>query len=93
MKKLALLIATSLTLLTTNTAFAGNPIAGKAMHDEANCMRCHTDQPYNPAKTNTYKKLVAAVNFCNVNLNIGWFDDEVEDVVAYLNKEYYKVPN
>lgn len=93
MKKLALLVSTSLTLLISNSSFAGNPEAGKSLHDEANCLKCHADQPYNPAKTNTYEKLVAAVSFCNNNMNVGWFEDEVEDVAAYLNQKYYKHPN
>ncbi|MBE0493222.1 MAG: cytochrome c [Thiomicrospira sp.] len=93
MKKLALLVSASLTLVISNPSFAGNPEAGKSLHDEANCLRCHTAQPYNPAKTNTYEKLVAAVSFCNNNLNAGWFDDEVADVAAYLNQKYYKLPN
>lgn len=92
MKKLTLLLGSLLTLMiTSNPSFAGDPSAGKALHDEANCLRCHTAQPYNPAKTNTYEKLVSAVSFCNNNLNTGWFDDEVEDVASYLNQEYYKL--
>jgi len=36
------------------------------------------------------KGLKKAVSFCDSNLNIGWFDDEKQDVVDYLNKTYYK---
>jgi hypothetical protein len=54
-------------------------------------MRCHAAQPYNPTKTDTYEKLVKAVSFCNTNLNTGWFDDEVEQVAAYLNDAFYKL--
>ncbi len=91
MKKTALLLSTSIAVFSSNIFAAGDPVAGKALHDEANCLSCHTKKPYDPAKTNTYEKLVKAVNFCNVNLNTGWFDDEVEHVVAFLNKEYYKL--
>ncbi|UQB43385.1 hypothetical protein JX580_05870 [Thiomicrospira microaerophila] len=92
MKKVFAVIATTATLSFSSGAFAsGDPEAGKALHHEANCLQCHAAQPYNPQKTNTFEKLVAAVNFCNVNLNTGWFEDEVLDVAAYLNDKYYKV--
>lgn len=91
MKKTAFVISTSIAVFSSSIFAAGDSVAGKALHDEANCLSCHTTKPYDPAKTNTYEKLVKAVNFCNVNLNTGWFDDEVEHVVAFLNKEYYKL--
>jgi mono/diheme cytochrome c family protein len=92
MKKVIAIVGSSLTLLFSSTTFAaGNPEAGKALHNDANCLQCHAAQPYNPKKTNTFEKLVKAVEFCNVNLNTGWFEDEVLDVAAYLNKEYYKL--
>lgn len=92
MKKAAVLFAMSFGLGSAQLVLAdqGDPIAGKQLHDEANCLRCHAEQPYNPKKTDTFEKLVNAVNFCNINLNTGWFDDEVLDVAAYLNQEYYK---
>lgn len=65
---------------------------GKVLHEDANCMKCHTDKPYSPAKTPTYDKLVKTVAFCNNNLNVGMFDDEVEQLADYLNQEYYKHP-
>jgi hypothetical protein len=30
------------------------------------------------------------VRFCKDNLGLAWFDDEVNDVIGYLNKEYYR---
>jgi mono/diheme cytochrome c family protein len=92
MKKTAILLGYALTLGVSSYSFAASDIAaGKQLHDDANCMRCHAGQPYNPAKTDTYEKLVKAVSFCNVNLNTGWFDDEVEHVAAYLNDAFYKL--
>lgn len=66
-----------------------NDMPGKALFDEANCMKCHAAKPFQPDKTNTYPKLIKMVDFCNNNLNSGWFDDEIEMVADYLNKEYY----
>ncbi|BBP45914.1 hypothetical protein THMIRHAS_12870 [Thiosulfatimonas sediminis] len=74
----------------STSAMAEHP--GKAFHDSANCMKCHTDKPYSPQKTPTYEKLVKAVSFCNDNLNTGMFEDEVEQLADYLNQAYYKHP-
>jgi len=68
---------------------------GKVLHDDANCMRCHADLGYNQPELTKMaptdiKGLKKAVSFCDSNLNIGWFDDEKQDVVDYLNKTYYK---
>ncbi len=73
-------------------------MTGKKLHDEANCMKCHARLGYNTDKTirmniHSIKDLKRAVKFCNANLNVGWFDDEVDDVVQYLDQTYYKLPN
>lgn len=78
------------TLAISPDAFAEHP--GKVLHDDANCMKCHASKPYDPVKTPTYEKLVKTVQFCNENLNAGMFEDEVEQVADYLNKNYYKHP-
>ena len=62
---------------------------GKALHDDAECMKCHAAKPYNPQKTDSWPKLVKAVTFCNNNLNSGLFDDEIETLADYLNQTYY----
>ncbi|CAN8139871.1 hypothetical protein J3998_03450 [Thiomicrorhabdus sp. 6S2-11] len=86
----------SLTAFFVLTAVMASPamaeMPGKVLHDDANCMKCHTDNPYSTKKTPTYPKLVKAVQFCNDNLNAGWFEDEVEQVADYLNQTYYKHP-
>lgn len=74
-------------LLLAQTAVAEHP--GKALHEDANCMKCHAAKPYNPAKSKNYPGLVKAVAFCNNNLNTGLFDDEVEELADYLNQTYY----
>lgn len=74
------------------------PHPGKTLHDEAHCMRCHAKIGYNTQHTTkrkigSIKDLKKAVTFCNNQLNTGWFDDEINEVVQYLNKTYYKLPN
>lgn len=62
---------------------------GKALHESADCMKCHTAKPYNPQASNSYPKLLKAVEFCNNNLNVGLFEDEIEQLADYLNQTYY----
>ncbi len=96
MKKLltitSLAIGLSAAVSQSAMAGAGEEHPGKAFHDQANCMKCHAAKPYNPNKSNTYPKLVKAVQFCNDNLNAGFFEDEVEQLADYLNQEYYHHP-
>lgn len=91
MKKVALgLTITALsTLLLSQTAFA-EPHPGKVLHEENNCLRCHAEKPYNPSKTDSYSKLIKSVRFCNENLGIGLFDDEIDELTDYLNTTYYQ---
>ncbi|RUM91807.1 MAG: hypothetical protein DSZ27_05455 [Thiomicrospira sp.] len=68
---------------------------GKVLHDEANCMKCHSSLGYNKPNLkkmapNNYQDLQKAVAYCDQNLNVGWFDEEREEVVDYLNKTYYQ---
>ncbi|KUJ75334.1 hypothetical protein AVO42_08355 [Thiomicrospira sp. XS5] len=70
---------------------------GKTLHDDANCMKCHADLGYNQPnltkmKPENYVDLQKAVAYCDSNLNVGWFDDEREEVVDYLNETYYHFP-
>ena len=38
----------------------------------------------------TYGNILDWVGACNLTMDAGWFPDEVEDVVAYLNREFYQ---
>ena len=93
MKKLFSTILPTLALgvLSTQMAFASDH-PGKALHEQADCMKCHAAQPYDPKKSDSFPKLVKTVQFCNDNLNTGFFEDEVEQLADYLNNEYYHHP-
>lgn len=70
---------------------------GKVLHDEANCMKCHAKLGYNQPETKkmsieSYADLKKAVVYCDSNLNVGWFEEDIDMVVDYLNKTYYKMP-
>ena len=63
---------------------------GKELHQD-NCLRCHKSEIYErPDRTvKTLKHLRSQVLFCAVNNDVGWFDEEIDDVTAYLNTFYY----
>lgn len=63
---------------------------GQSLHAE-HCVKCHGDSVYTrkDRRVTSLPKLGAQVRFCKNNIGIQWFDDEVEDVILYLNKQYY----
>ncbi|QCU90177.1 hypothetical protein [Thiomicrorhabdus sediminis] len=83
------MLAITLMSVSTNGAASAEGHPGKALHEAANCMSCHTSKPYDPQKTTSFPKLVQTVQFCNDNLNAGMFEDEIEQLADYLNETYY----
>jgi hypothetical protein len=63
---------------------------GDDLHFE-NCTGCHDSTAYSRdnRKVRSLARLGTQVRFCKDNLGLTWFDDEVNDVIGYLNKEYY----
>jgi hypothetical protein len=63
---------------------------GGELHAE-NCTACHDSAMY--TRENRFVQSLAnlgtQVRFCKDNLGITWFDDEVDDVVGFLNQNYY----
>ncbi len=56
-----------------------------------NCTRCHDDSVYTRLnrRVKTLPALGKQVRFCKDTIGITWFDDEVNDVVYFLNDRYY----
>ena len=71
-------------------AFAADIENGDDLHF-ANCTGCHDESVYTRDNRNvrSLERLGKQVRFCKDTLGLTWFDDEVEDVVEYLNKTYY----
>lgn len=65
---------------------------GKKLYTEANCTKCHGPEKYTSKdrKVQSLSTLKTFVQGCATNLSLSWFEDEVDAVTAYLNKEYYK---
>ncbi len=63
---------------------------GDKLHADK-CTKCHDSSIYTRAnkRVKTLPKLGTQVRMCKNNLGITWFDDEVEDVTVFLNKNYY----
>ncbi len=56
-----------------------------------NCTRCHDDSVYTRPnrRVKSLPALGKQVRFCKDTIGITWFDDEVNDVVYFLNDRYY----
>ena len=81
-----------LTLMLFNSPIQAFDISnGKALHDE-NCFACHNESQYTRQDriVTNYEKLRARVMQCELMLELAWFDEEVDDVTAYLNQAFYK---
>lgn len=86
-----------LSLLLASTAYAApaaDPVNGKRLFEASKCMACHTAASFTSPtrKVKDLAELESQVRRCDANLSTNWFDDQVLDVVAYLNQAYYKFP-
>ena len=76
-------------------ACAGGDTApsGAALH-EAHCTRCHDAGIYTRQNriVGSYDALRKRVQQCELGAELGWFEEEVEAVVGYLNDTYYRFP-
>ncbi len=63
---------------------------GDDLHFE-NCTGCHQESIYTQDNRNlqSMERLVLQVRFCKDTLELSWFDEDVEDVVEFLNQTYY----
>jgi len=71
-------------------SFATDIFNGDELHSQS-CTGCHDSAVYTRENriVQTLPKLGAQVRFCKNNLGINWFDDEVEDVIGFLNINHY----
>ena len=92
-KKLLLTLITLAGLLISGSSMAaGNAANGKKLFTGSKCNQCHGTEVFTRAdrKVTSLAKLETQVRRCDSNLNTNWFDDEIIDVTAHLNKQYYK---
>jgi len=86
-----------LILTTTCLLAAGAPLTsayadnGADLH-AANCTSCHDDSVYTRKdhRVTSLAGLKKQVQRCELSQGLKWFDEDVDDVVNYLNTTYYK---
>jgi len=78
-------------LAADNTRSTTGAANGKKLHD-AKCFGCHDNRQYTRKNRiiHTYEDLHARVEFCDAASNAGFSFDDLDDVVTYLNTEFYK---
>lgn len=98
MTRIAYIAATLAALLAAGHAQAADIERGKQLHD-ANCIHCHASimggngtaiytRP--DRRIESLPALQKQVRRCKNSLGISWPEDQVQDVVAYLNQTFYK---
>jgi cytochrome c553 len=90
MKTVSLTSITVCLLAATSSLQAANVDNGKTLV-ESNCTKCHDQQVYTrpDRRVNTLEGLTKQVTRCERSLGLKWFDDDIDDVAAYLNQTYY----
>lgn len=70
---------------------AGDPVRGKTLHGD--CLGCHGTELYVPprAKVLTLAALKKEIERWNDRMNPKFTKAEVDDLVAYLNRDYYRL--
>lgn len=93
-----LMIVSSFAFMS-QTAQAANPEHGKELHD-ANCLSCHTSlmsgdpnviYTREDRRVSTIEGLRNQVTRCKTTVGVPWPEDQIEDVVEYLNNNFYKI--
>lgn len=98
------IIATLILLTIAATAQAapfakGDAEAGKKMFDQHKCNSCHSSMLGGDGsamftradhKIKSAASLATQINRCSTNLGLMLFEDDEENIGAYLNKNYYK---
>lgn len=72
---------------------AADAVHGQQLHAEQ-CLRCHGSEAYTreDRRVQSLDGLKNQVAMCALQLDVAWFDEEVEDVVLYLNQLFYHFP-
>jgi len=86
------IIMTAGVLLALATGHAlADSAKGKELHD-AHCMKCHDTGVYTRAERfiSSRDALKKQVNRCQLNVGAQWFDEDINDVVQYLDETFYQ---
>jgi len=95
------LAALLLLLLPLVVRAAPDAVEGGKLVQKYKCETCHQEKVYGPVgtiytrkdhKVTSWAKLKAQVAGCSTMLKLGLFPEEEENIAAYLNQTYYKLP-
>lgn len=88
-----LLAACAALALAGPASGAGDPVKGAKLHDD--CLGCHGTELYVPprAKVKTLAALKKETEKWNDRMNPKFTKQEIDDLVAYLNRDFYKFTN
>lgn len=77
-------------LAATSSLPAANLDNGKTLV-QGNCTKCHDERVYTrpDRRVTTLEGLNQQVGRCEQALGLKWFDDDIDNVAAYLNQTYY----
>ncbi len=70
----------------------GNAARGEKLHAK-HCTTCHDTRLYTrpDRRVKSREGLMAQLDICNSNLNTRFNNEQVDDIVKYLNDQYYKL--
>lgn len=73
------------------TAYSASLERGHALHDE-NCKVCHDSSYYTRSnrRVKSLEKLRKQVDRCQADTGNEWSKQQINDVMTYLNTQYYK---
>jgi hypothetical protein len=85
------LIPALMLILASTPSIAADPASGKQL-TETHCVKCHGNEVYTREnrRVTSLEGLHKQVRFCEQNLGLTWFDDQIDDTATYLNLEFYK---
>ncbi len=91
MKKITGTIIIAASLVTTYSVYAEGSGNGEQLH-ASKCQGCHDSSVY--TRANRFIKnrdaLHEQVNRCHKQVRADWTDQQINDVVNYLDSQYYK---
>jgi hypothetical protein len=85
------LIPALMLTLATSPSLATDSAMGKEL-TEKHCVKCHGNEVYTREnrRVTSLEGLHKQVRFCEQNLGLTWFDDQIDNTANYLNLEFYK---
>ena len=89
----------ALALAVADTLLAQSPMqpapSGGALLYQTHCIACHDKQIHwrDDRLATDWKTLTAQVRRWQTNTGLQWTDDEIDEVVRYLNRTIYKFPD